>query len=488
MIDPRYRAGPDPLAAAGPFPANGPDESGDWRLAVGSAAAAGPRRAAFEEAVFAEPATSRRARTGGWLGIVADSGSARPAAMAASKLAIMAAADAFYLAGDDAADERDAGAAIVDAVKMANGEVYRAARRSPERAGMATALTAMVIRGPDLFVAHVGDARACLIRDGRVFRVTRDDSDVSAPVQPAVERGAAGTRHLGTYPQIVVDFAQGRLKAGDCLMVGSDALFRLLPDADVIALASQVPQRAAEALVEQAVARGAPDSVKVVVACLAPLHESTPAAAPAAVPDPPAPEPLAGADPAPAERPEPTMLTVPPYPLVIIATVAAIATFWVLRLVLGPLLEPARPVPRPKPAVTASPAAVVTIATPVAAAPAAGTVIEPAPSASPTAAPLLIVQRPGASVRVRVEPRLSSTVAATLAAEGPRKEIQARGRVRGDTPTDAAIPASERSPVWYEIAWPEGSSTRAFIHCSGVSLTLAPERTCEAPANLAPPR
>src|SRR5688572_13445303 len=48
------------------------------------------------------------------------------------------------------------------------------ARRELDKRGMGTTLEIGVIVGPDLFVAHVGDSRTYLIRDGQATLITRD--------------------------------------------------------------------------------------------------------------------------------------------------------------------------------------------------------------------------------------------------------------------------------------------------------------------------
>ncbi len=62
---------------------------------------------------------------------------------------------------------------LVRAVQEANAEIHRGAGR-PECRGMGTTLTAALLVGSTLFVAHVGDSRAYLLRNGRLQQLTRD--------------------------------------------------------------------------------------------------------------------------------------------------------------------------------------------------------------------------------------------------------------------------------------------------------------------------
>lgn len=66
-------------------------------------------------------------------------------------------------------------------VTTANGRLGEASYESPGLAGMATTLTAVALSGDGrLVVAHVGDSRAYLLRDGRLVALTRDHTIVQA--------------------------------------------------------------------------------------------------------------------------------------------------------------------------------------------------------------------------------------------------------------------------------------------------------------------
>jgi serine/threonine protein phosphatase PrpC len=69
----------------------------------------------------------------------------------------------------------DAEAALRSAVEAANDVLRAAVGRTPALTGMATTLTAAVLdRRGRLVLAHVGDTRAYLLRDGDLVRLTRD--------------------------------------------------------------------------------------------------------------------------------------------------------------------------------------------------------------------------------------------------------------------------------------------------------------------------
>ena len=149
----------------------------------------------------------------------------------------------------------------------------------PELTGMSTTLTAVALADDGAYaIANVGDSRTYLLRDGRLTRLTRDDS----LVQALIDRGALTEAEARRHPQrsLVLEALDGtpprepRLVAhvaarpGDRLLLCSDGLSDALDD-DAIAAdlrREPAPGRCADALVAHALAAGARDNVTVVVA------------------------------------------------------------------------------------------------------------------------------------------------------------------------------------------------------------------------------
>ena len=61
-----------------------------------------------------------------------------------------------------------------DALECANMAIYHAAARDADKRGMGTTFTAVWMGEGEAYLAHVGDSRAYLLRDGRLLRVSRD--------------------------------------------------------------------------------------------------------------------------------------------------------------------------------------------------------------------------------------------------------------------------------------------------------------------------
>ena len=158
-----------------------------------------------------------------------------------------------------------------------NAEVHRAGSQ-PETRGMGTTLTAAVLAGPRLLLAHVGDSRGYLYREGELHQITRDHSWVDEEIS----RGALTpdqardhprrnilTRALGTEAKVQVDRTVIEVKDGDLLLLCSDGLHSLVRDDEIgTILAREEPQIACEALVERANALGGGDNITVIVARL----------------------------------------------------------------------------------------------------------------------------------------------------------------------------------------------------------------------------
>ncbi|MFH9723615.1 MerR family transcriptional regulator [Streptomyces sp. NPDC017254] len=166
--------------------------------------------------------------------------------------------------------------ALEDAVRTADGAVSGLAESG-------TTLTAAVWTGGRLALAHVGDSRAYLLRDGVLVRLTRDHTVVQALVDAgeldpaeAAERPdralllkALDGGDVPPEPELGVH----ETRPGDRYLLCTDGLSAVAPAEDIHrALAAAVgPDDAAEALVALALDRGGPDNVACVVADVVPV-------------------------------------------------------------------------------------------------------------------------------------------------------------------------------------------------------------------------
>ncbi|MEF9841424.1 MAG: Stp1/IreP family PP2C-type Ser/Thr phosphatase [Raoultibacter sp.] len=166
--------------------------------------------------------------------------------------------------------------ALGKAVEDANRAVILAASEDKGRAGMGTTVTAAVLEGERLVIAHVGDSRAYLLHQGKLQQLTRDHSLMadmieSGQLTPEEARvhpnRSVITRALGSDPRMVADLYEINVEAGDRLLLCSDGLSSMTEDHQIEAVLSRVrdPQRCASMLVNEAIARGGHDNITVIV-------------------------------------------------------------------------------------------------------------------------------------------------------------------------------------------------------------------------------
>lgn len=165
---------------------------------------------------------------------------------------------------------------LVNAVHLANKNIYDSAQAHPEQHGMGATLTAAWIDERRLSLAHVGDSRAYLLRGGTLQQLTSDHSLVAEQVRRGIltlaeaersEMQSVLLRALGAHPKIEVDAEEHMLFSRDILLLCSDGLTRMVTEPEIAGTlqAEPDPIRAANRLVELANEQGGADNVTVVV-------------------------------------------------------------------------------------------------------------------------------------------------------------------------------------------------------------------------------
>lgn len=206
---------------------------------------------------------------------VADGMGGHQAGEVASEMALQPIAD---LDGRDFPDQAEATRALAEAIRQANRSVVDKAASDPAFQGMGTTLTAVLLREGRLHVAHVGDSRAYLLRQGeRINQLTTDHTLVEQLVQEGrLSRDQVAThpqrsvitRAIGVEPRIEVDTLPPiELQAGDVVLLCSDGLSGLVSDERIASILRTHTDAAdtCRALVDAANARGGHDNISVVV-------------------------------------------------------------------------------------------------------------------------------------------------------------------------------------------------------------------------------
>jgi len=165
---------------------------------------------------------------------------------------------------------------LADHVRDANRAVWERSVEDQRLSGMGTTVTAIRIDDDSIALAHVGDSRAYLLRDGLLRQLTTDHTLVARMVQSGeiTEEEAevhphrnVMTRALGTDEQVEVDEDSIALLDGDRLLLCSDGLTGMVTEDQIQAILenSDQPQQAADRLVKAANRAGGIDNITVVV-------------------------------------------------------------------------------------------------------------------------------------------------------------------------------------------------------------------------------
>jgi serine/threonine protein phosphatase PrpC len=203
---------------------------------------------------------------------VADGMGGHAAGDVASSIAIgeMVGLDAESPGADEALNR------LAQALRSANTELRNAVERQPELKGMGTTVTALLRTGNKIAVAHIGDSRAYLLRDGTLTQITHDHSFVQSLVDEGriTEAEADGhpqrslvTRVLTGQQEDEPDLAMREAHVGDRYLVCSDGLSGFVARDTIaeILLQAQPPGTAADLMVELAMRAGAPDNVTCII-------------------------------------------------------------------------------------------------------------------------------------------------------------------------------------------------------------------------------
>src|SRR3990172_178225 len=170
---------------------------------------------------------------------------------------------------------------LAEQVTEANKAVFERSQQDRSVAGMGTTLTAALVDGDRVHLAHVGDSRAYLLRGGELSMLTEDHTLVHRMgVEGMVMEGEITeaeaethphrsilTRALGVDPSVQVDETDVQVASGDRLLLCSDGLTGMVPDGQIreILETTSDPQDAVDALVRVANRAGGIDNITAVI-------------------------------------------------------------------------------------------------------------------------------------------------------------------------------------------------------------------------------
>lgn len=160
---------------------------------------------------------------------------------------------------------------LADAVNKANESILEYADANKATSGMGTTLVAARFCDGKFTIAHVGDSRIYLFREGALVQLTEDHSFVMEQVRRGVltveeaKHSAAQhiiTRALGTGDDSPPDLAEFPAQEGDVLLLTTDGILRHVTDPEIKTILAQIPslQLACDTLVDAANEDGGEDN------------------------------------------------------------------------------------------------------------------------------------------------------------------------------------------------------------------------------------
>jgi len=218
-----------------------------------------------------QPASPAQVRTHGWLFALADGVGGQDRGEVASQAAVE-----DFLGGFRSAPAAEPlSPLLMRLVQEANQHVYELGKNSSAGGtNMATTLVACALRFDRVVVAHVGDSRCYLIRQGKAMPLTRDHTvpqeQVRLGLMTAKDARTATTRHLlsrslGSDLFVNVETAEHQVFPGDVLVLCCDGLHHSVEGSEMAAVAGHGSNlnAAAERLVALANDRDGSDNISV---------------------------------------------------------------------------------------------------------------------------------------------------------------------------------------------------------------------------------
>src|SRR6185295_8488924 len=162
------------------------------------------------------------------------------------------------------------------AVQKACARIHEEARADPGKRGMGTTLSALLIAGSHGFIAHVGDSRIYLMRDGKIQQVTEDHTVFNELIKRGklsreqIEKVAqknAITRAVGVYERVEVDTLTIEVLPGDQFLLASDGLHGYIAHTAELEpyFEDEDGDSAAHGLIELANKKGGKDNITAVL-------------------------------------------------------------------------------------------------------------------------------------------------------------------------------------------------------------------------------
>lgn len=172
-------------------------------------------------------------------------------------------------------EEKPSLEAMRRAVEKANAGLFAQQAADEKLSGMGTTLSMVWLSDAFVYIAHVGDSRVYVLRDGKLQQMTDDHSMVAELVRLGQLTEAEAEKHpfrnvitraVGTEEGIQVDLAVEERRPGDTWLICSDGLHGMVSDAKMEeTLKANAPDAAVDMLLKAALNAGGRDNISVIV-------------------------------------------------------------------------------------------------------------------------------------------------------------------------------------------------------------------------------
>ena len=164
---------------------------------------------------------------------------------------------------------------LTEAIKESNKVIKNYGESHPDLAGMGTTIVSFFFKGQNIYIGNVGDSRAYLINQKRIFQMSRDHSLVQEKLNYGVynrEQAALDpqknilVRTVGFEDDDEVDVFVYKVNKNDIFLCCSDGLHGKISDEDILYLINKYipdPSRATQ-----------PDADKVIQTLIALANEN----------------------------------------------------------------------------------------------------------------------------------------------------------------------------------------------------------------------
>jgi len=236
------------------------------QFTIGQASLTGPRTRNEDYIGVVTPVQEQLSVKGAMVA-VADGVSGNAGGGEASEMTIRSVTSDYYATPDT----WEPLASLDKVLTAANRWLIAQANANRDMAGMATTLSLLVVRGQRYYLAHVGDTRVYLLRDGQLKQLTTDHVWDRPDMRHVLKRAVGLDQHLA------VDFGEGQLQVGDVFVLMSDGVWDVLGDKKIHHMMGlyDSPQLICEHLTRTAIEKGSADNSTAVVIKINQLGEDT---------------------------------------------------------------------------------------------------------------------------------------------------------------------------------------------------------------------